>query len=107
MAFPISPILANLYMMFFEEKSLRTVQNPLRFWERFVNGMSVTQFIEHKENFLQHINIIDSAIQFTVEDAQPDGSMLFLAILVTPDQNGSLTTRVYSKPMYINQYIVM
>ena len=57
---------------------------------------------DKKEQFLQHINSADPAIQFTTEEQKQDGSMPFLDILVTHQEDGTLTTRVYRKPMQIN-----
>ena len=75
-------------------KALRTAENPPRLWKRFVDDTFVIQHIVHNEDFLQHINNIDSAIQLTVEDTRPDGSVPFLDTLVTPEHNGRLTTSV-------------
>ena len=66
-------------------------------------------FVILKENkrdeFLQHINFVDPAIQFTTEEQRQDGSMPFLDILVTPQEDGTLTTRVYRKPTHTDQYL--
>ena len=45
------------------------------------------------------------AIQFTTEEQKQDGSMPFLDILVTPQEDGTLTTRVYRKLTHTDQYI--
>ena len=63
---PVSSIVANLYIENFESRSLRTTETLLRLW-KYVADTFVMQKIEHKENFLQHINFIDQAIKFTVE----------------------------------------
>ena len=52
-----------------------------------------------------NINSMDPAIQFTTEEQKQDGSMPFLDILVTPQEDGSLTTRVYRKPTHTEQYL--
>ena len=59
----------------------------------------------HKEEFFQHINTVDPSIQFTVEEAGPDGSIPFLNILVTPKLDGTFSTKVYRKPTYTDQYL--
>ena len=87
------------------KKSLRTVQNLFRLWKRFVDDTFIIQCIKHQEVFLKHSNIIDGAIQFTIEDTRPDCSMLFLNTLVTPEYNKTLSPRVYRKPIHTEQYL--
>ena len=73
MGSPVSPVLANLYMEFFEDRTLSTAVNPPRWWKRFVD-----------DTFLQHINSVDPAIQFTTEEQNkmvPCPSWTFLSHL--------------------------
>ena len=67
MGSPVSPIVANLYMEYFEQKALSTPPPP-RFWCRYVDDTLVIQKEIHKQDFLQHINSVDPASQFTVEN---------------------------------------
>ena len=60
---------------------------------------------DKNEEFLQHINSVDPAIQFTTEEQKQEGSMPFLDILVTPQEDGTLTTKVYRKPTHTDQYL--
>ena len=66
-------------------------------------------FVIHKEankqSFLQHINSVDPAIRFTVEDNKEDGSIPFLDTIVKPEADGSLSITVYRKPTYTDQYL--
>ena len=65
-------------------------------------------FVIHKEankqDFLQHINSVDPAIKFTVEDKE-DGSIPFLDTIVKPEADGSLSITVYKKPTHTDQYL--
>ena len=94
----ISPIVANLYMENFEVRASSTSPNPPLMWKRFVDDIFVVMKKAHKEEFLTHLNSVDKNIQFTREEPRPDGSLPFLDILVTPDKDGRLDTRVYRKP---------
>ena len=47
--------------------------NP-RLWCRYVDDTFVIQKEVNKQNFLQHINSVDQAIQFTVENNKEDGA---------------------------------
>ena len=66
-------------------------------------------FVIHKEankqGFLQHINSVDPAIRFTVEDKKEDGSIHFLDTIVKPEVDGSLSITVYRKPTHTDQYL--
>ena len=51
-----------------------------------------------QQSFLNHINSIDKNIQFTSEEPRPDGAIPFLDILLTPVEDGKITTSVFRKP---------
>ena len=59
---------------------------------------------EHQQNFLEHINNVDPAIKFTVEDFQQDGVIQFLDTIVKPEADNTLALTVYRKPIHANQY---
>ena len=59
----------------------------------------------NKQDFLQHINSVDPAIRFTVEDNKEDGSIPFFDTIVKPEADGSLSTTVYRKPTHTDQYL--
>ena len=52
--------------------------------------MWVVQREENKQNFLQHINSVDLAIKFTVEDNKEDGAIPFLDTIVKQEADGKL-----------------
>ena len=99
----VSPMVANLYMEYLEQKGLSTAPPP-RFWCRFVVDTSVIHKEVNKQEFLQHINSVDPAIKFTVED-KDDGSISFLDTTVKPEADGSLSITVYRKPTHTDQYL--
>ena len=101
---PISPIVANLYMEYFERKALITTSTP-RLWMRYVDDTFVIQQEDKKQTFLDHINKVDPAIKFAVEDNQENGSIPFLDTLVKPEADNSSSITVYRKPMHIDQYL--
>ena len=65
----------------------------------------LSYYKSHREGLLQHINSVDPSIHFTTEEAKQDGSMPFLDILVTPQDDGTLTTSVYKKSTHTDLYI--
>ena len=89
----------------YRDRALTTVVDPPRWWIRFVDDTFVILQQSKRDEFLQHINSVDPAIQFTTEGPRQDGSMPFLDTLVTPQEDGTLTTRVYRKPTHTDQYL--
>ena len=57
----------------------------------------------NKQDFLQHINSVDPAIRFTVEDNKEDGYIPFLDTIVKPEADGNLSITVYRKPTHTDQ----
>ena len=98
----VSPIVTNLYMEYSEQKSLSTTPTP-RLWHRYVDDTFVIQKEIHKQDFLKHINSVDPAIQFTVENNKEDGAIPFLDTIIKPKADGTLSTTVYRKPTHIDQ----
>ena len=96
MGSPVSPIVANLYMEY---------PNPPRFWCRYVDDTFLIHKEVNKQVFLQHINSVDPAIRFTVEDNKEDGSIPFLDTIVKPEADGTLSITVYRKPTHTDQYL--
>ena len=105
MGSPVSPIVANLYMEYLEQKALSTAPYPLRYWGRYVDDTFVIHKEANKQGFLQHINSVDPAIRFTVEDNKEDGSIPFLDTIVKLEADGSLSITVYRKPTHTDQYL--
>ena len=87
-------------MEYLEQKALSTAPNPPKFWGRYVDDTFVIQKEANKQSFLQHINSVDPAIRFTVEDNKEDGSIPFLDTIVKPEADGSLSITVYRKPTH-------
>ena len=69
-----------------------------------MNDTFVIQKEVNKQDFLQHINSVDPAIRFTVEDNKEDGSIPFLDTTVKPEADSSLSITVYRKPTHTDQY---
>ena len=105
MGSPVRPIVGNLYMEYLEQKALSTAPHPPRFWCRYVDDTFVIHKEVNKQDFLQHINSVDPAIKFTVEDNKEDGSIPFLDDIVKPEADGGLSITVYRKPIHTAQYL--
>ena len=73
---------------------------PSRPWLRYVDATFVIQKEKHKQNFLEHINSVDLAIKFTVEDTKADGAIPLLDTTVKPEADNTLSITVYRKPIH-------
>ena len=104
MGSPVSPIITNLYMEYFEQKALSTAPIP-RLCCQYVDDTFVIQMEESKQNFLQHMNSVDPAIQFTVENNKEDGPIPFLDTTVKPETDSKLSITVCRKPTHLDQYL--
>ena len=102
MGSPVSPIVANLYMEFLEQKALSTAPHP----PGSGAGLWMTPLLSTRKSiYNKHINSLDPAIKFTVEDNKQNGSIPFLDTIVKPEVNVSLSTTVYRKPTHTDQYL--
>ena len=105
MGSPVNPIMANLYMEYLEQKTLSTAPHPLGSGA----GMWMTLLLStrkptNKASY-KHINSVDPAIKFIVEDNKEDGSIPFLDTIAKPEVDGSLSITVYRKPTHTDQYL--
>ena len=104
MGSPISPIVANLFMEGLEVQTINTSTTPPALWKRYVDDTFTIMKKDNRNSFLQHLNSIHPNIKFTCEETRSDGSMPFLDVLITPEEDGSLKTSVYRKPTHTDRY---
>ena len=100
MGSPVSPIVANFYMEYSEQKAQSTATLPPNIWLRYVDDTWVVQREENKQNFLQHINSVDPTIKFIVEDNKENGAIPFLDPIVKTEADGKLSITIYRKPTH-------
>ena len=104
MGSPVSPIVANLFMEWFEAHAIQTFKFQLTFWRRYVDDTIVALCDSLVDDLSEHINAVDPAIQFTREE-ESNGSLPMLDALTTRDSAGNLTFSVYRKPTHTDQYL--
>lgn len=101
----LSPVVANIYMEWFENEAIRTAPIKPKLWLRYVDDT----FIIWKENdkaleqFLEHINRIRQPIKFTMEKER-NNRLPFLDVLVQRKEQ-TIETSVYRKPTHTGQYL--
>jgi hypothetical protein len=95
MGSPLGPTLANIFMVDFEEKYVKTAPDNIKpaFYKRYVDDILVGfQDATNIEKFWQHINEKHQNIKFTTE-LESDGKISFLDILISKnDENTSTST---------------
>ena len=79
---PVSPHCGQPLLGVLRTKAQSTAPTPPRFWHRYVVDTFAIHKEVNKQGFLQHINSVDPAIRFTVEDNKEDGSIPFLDTIV-------------------------
>ena len=90
MGSPVSAVVANLYMEFFEELALQSAPSRPRFWKRYVDDTCCIMEKDEVEPLLNHLNSVRTTIKFTME-LERDGSLPFLDTKLTR-REGALWT---------------
>lgn len=105
MGSPLSPVLANLYMEWFEDRALTTATKPPKLWKRYVDDTFTiyNHGLDELNKFLNHLNNIAPSIKFTME-LENNNSIPFLDVLVNK-VNQHLETSVYYKKTHTGRYL--
>ena len=104
MGSPVSAVVANLYMEFFEELALKSAPSKPRLWKRYVDDTCCIVKKGTVEGLLSHLNSVRPSIRFTVE-VEREGSLPFLDTLLQRRDDGSLDVTVYRKPTHTDRYL--
>lgn len=101
----LSPVVANIYMEWFEHYAIETANIKPKTWLRYVDDTFIVWSGDHEElqEFLEHLNSLRPSINFTMEKEQ-NSALPFLDVLVKR-QNGHIQTSVYRKPTHTGQYL--
>ncbi len=92
MGSPLSPVLANLFMIYFEKKIIDTFSLKPKIWLRYMDDIFViwSYGIDELNNFLSHMNSLHPNIDFTIE-LENNQSLPFLDVLVQKNLDGSIS----------------
>ena len=100
----ISPIMANIYMEFFEELALNSAPLKPPLWLRYVDDIFILWPHQDDINILfHHVNSVRPSIQFTMENKN-EKSVAFLDVKVTRTNRG-FSTGIYEKPTSTGRYV--
>ena len=102
---PLSLVIANLFMEFFEDLAINTSSFQPSLWLQYIDDTFViwTHGDKHLHSFWNHLNSIRPSIQFTMEE-ESEGSIPFLDVLVRRREQ-QLETSVYRKATHTDSYI--
>ncbi|CAK1591283.1 unnamed protein product [Parnassius mnemosyne] len=104
MGSPVSPIVADIFMEDFEEKALLTAPVTPSFYKRYVDDTFTILPSDKVTAFLEHLNSINSKIQFTME-LEANNSLAFLDVLVIRNPDNIIGHTVYRKKTHTNRYL--
>ena len=101
MGSPVSPVIANIYMEYFESLAIPSSSTLIKWWFRYdVHSASRK---DQASKLQEHLNSIDPHIKFTIELPGTDG-LPFLDTLTKPTPN-SIESTVYRKSTYTDRYL--
>ncbi|XP_078363514.1 uncharacterized protein LOC144647607 [Oculina patagonica] len=108
MGSPVSAVIADLVMNNIEERALSTSPVTPSWWRRYVDDSNVCLKKTDVQVFHQHLNSIDSNIQFTIERAKQTDKgrrISFLDTQITALSDGSIEIEVFRKETHTNKYL--
>ena len=77
MGSPCSPVVANIYMEYFESLALGPkLPIPVKDWKRYVDDVFSIIPKGNQDKMLQYLNSIDPHIKFTIEQPNKEGTSL-------------------------------
>ena len=105
MGSPVSPIVANLFVEWFEEQALATFRAELQLWKRYVDDTGVAIEEVLLEEFSTYFNSIHPDIKFTREKEDDEKCLPMLNVKTQRGDDGRLSFAVYRKPTHRDQYL--
>jgi len=105
MGSPISPVLADLLMEVIEETAITTALHPPKLWFRYVDTSHVCLKKDQVDVFHQHLNSINTNIQFTLKLENTNGDGLPFLDTITSRRGTAVQVEVYRKPTHTDCYL--
>ena len=99
MGSPVSPVIANTYLEYFESLAIPSSPTFLKWWFRYVDDFHSATRKDQVKKLQEHLNSIHPHIQFTIKLPGTDG-LPFLDTLTKPIPN-SIESTVYRKSTII------
>ena len=103
MGSPVSPVIANIYMEYFESLAIPSSPTLIKWWFRYVDDVHSATRKDQVNKLQEHLNSTDPHIKFTIELPETDG-LPFLDTLTKPTLNFT-ESAVYRKPTHTDRYL--
>lgn len=104
MGSPIAPVVANIFMEWYESLALSTAHVKPRYWWRYVDDIFAIIDKEGLSGFTDHLNNLHHKISITVEE-EKEGVLPFLDVRVIRMPDNSLTHTIHRKPTHTDRYL--
>ena len=104
MGSPVSAVVANIYMEFFEELAISSSDIKPRIWKRHVDDIWCVLKNGSENVFLEHLNNVRPSIQFTMQ-LKENGVLPFLDCELHRRNDRSLDVTVFRKPTHTDRYM--
>ena len=102
MGLPVSPVIAYIYIEYFESLAIPPSPTLTKLWFRYVDDVYSATRKDQASELQEHLNSIDPHIKFTIELTGTDG-LLFLDTLTKPIPN-SIESTVHRKSTHRDRY---
>ncbi|XP_022838074.1 uncharacterized protein LOC111365110 [Spodoptera litura] len=103
MGSPLAPVVANIYMEWFEGQALASAPVRPRHWWRYVDDVFAIVNREHVAEFVGHLNSVHGSIQFTTEEER-EGMLPFLDVLMTEPGKTVSEKKINDDPPIFNNF---
>ena len=101
-----SPVMAHIYMEYFEELSLDPeFPKPSPWRKRYVDDVISIVKKNKVDTFFNHLNVVDPNVKFTMVSPGTDGSIPFLDTRFSPTKIIPSNSTICRKPALINWYL--
>ena len=101
---PISPLVANCYMVQLEKVAISTAPHPPSLWLRYMDDTFTVLHEYDVEEFTEHINSIYPHIKFTIKP-EKGSKCTFMDLCNHILDDGSMKITIYMKPTHTDQYL--
>ena len=99
----VSPVIANIYMEYFESLAIPSSPTLIKWWFRYVDAVHSTTWKDQVNKLQEHLSSLDPHIKFTIELPGTDG-LPFLDTLTSPTPNCT-ESMAYRKQTHIDRYL--
>ena len=103
MGLPVSHVIANIYMEYFESSAIPSSPTLIKWWFRYVEVVHSDTRKDQVNKLQEHLSSVDPHIKFTIELPGTDG-LPFLDTL-TKSISNSIESTVYRKPTHRDRYL--